>query len=77
MNTYMNDDQIRMAARKNGINFAMLSDYEQNLSLKNTRTIVINYAGLDPEKIPTAVSILEKIFDTDIRKYHSSSMSLV
>ena len=69
VNTYMNDNQIRAAAAKHRINLAMLSDYEHNHSLKNTRTIVINYAGLDPEKVDTAVEILENIFAIDIRKY--------
>lgn len=71
VNTYMNDSQIRQAAVDNRINLAMLSDYEHELSLKNTRTLVINYAGLDKAKIATAVGILERIFDTDIRRYQT------
>ena len=72
VNTYMNDNQIRTAAHELGINFAMLSDYEQNHSLKNTRTIVINYAGLDPENVDTAVHMLEHLFETNIRKYQTN-----
>ena len=74
VNTYMSDAQIRDAAAVNKINLAMLSDYEYELSLRNTRTLVINYAGLDKDKIDTAVGILEKIFETDIKKYQSDAV---
>ena len=66
LDTEMGDDEIREAADKNKIHFAMLSDYETIHTVKNSRTIVVNYAGLDPDKIPLAVSILEKMFLTDI-----------
>ena len=60
--TPMSDDDIRHAADRSGIHFAMLSDYEKIHTVKNSRTIVVNYAGLEPEKIPLAVSLLEDIF---------------
>ncbi len=68
VNTYMNDSQIRKEASERRINLAMLSDYEHELSLRNTRTLVINYAGLDKEKISKAVAVLEDIFETDIKR---------
>ena len=64
----MNDSQIRKEASERRINLAMLSDYEHELSLRNTRTLVINYAGLDKEKISKAVAVLEDIFETDIKR---------
>lgn len=62
LDTEMSDDQIRQAADDHRIHFAMLSDYEKIHTVKNSRTIVVNYAGLDTEKISQAVSILEEMF---------------
>jgi len=62
LNTEMSDDEIRRAADEHRIHFAMLSDYEKIHTVKNSRTIVVNYAGLDSDRIDRAVAILEDIF---------------
>jgi len=68
VNTRLNDDQIRQAAAERDIHFAMLSDYEHRFSIKNTCTIVINYAGINLEDLSQAIDILEDIFKTDLLK---------
>lgn len=62
INTPMSDDEIRQSSREHKIHLAMLSDYEKIHTVKNSRTIVLNYAGLDSDKIALAVGILEDMF---------------
>ncbi len=62
MNTALDDAQIHAAADEKGIRLALLSDYAKAFSIRNSRTLVINYAGLDPKQTEEAVSILEEIF---------------
>ena len=62
MNTELEDAQIHALAEKKGIKLALLSDYAKSESIRNSRTLVINYAGLDPKQTAEAVSILEEIF---------------
>lgn len=66
--TDMSDDEIRMRAMEYQLHVAMLSDYETYPTLKNSRTIVINYAGLDPDKICQATGILEQMFAYELEK---------
>ena len=69
MNTALDDIQIHAQAEEKGIRLALLSDYAKAFSIRNSRTLVINYAGLNPEQTNEAVKILEEIFcDTDIGK---------
>lgn len=64
--TDVNDDTIRQRASDHNLRIAMLSDYETYPTLKNSRTIVVNYAGLDSEKIYQATHILEMMFAEEI-----------
>ncbi len=64
INTKLDDTQIHELAEEKGIKLALLSDYAKTFSIRNTRTLVINYAGLDPKQTSEAVSILEDIFCT-------------
>ncbi len=64
VNTKLDDAQIHAVAEEKGIKLALLSDYAKAYSIRNSRTLVINYAGLDPEQTAEAVSILEEIFCT-------------
>ena len=76
VNTFMNDNQIRESSKAHKINFMMLSDYEKHMSISNARTIVVNYAGLDREKIALAISILEDMFKDDIKKASSDKSKM-
>lgn len=62
LDTSMSDNEIRESAHTHKINFAMLSDYEKHHNENNSKTIVLNYAGLDPEQIDQAIYILESMF---------------
>ena len=68
MNTTLSDEQIKQAAEARNLHLALLSDYSRYQSLSSAGTIVVNYAGIESEKIPLAVSILEEIFQTDLGK---------
>lgn len=68
MNTALSDEQIKQSAEAHNLHLALLSDYSRYQSLNNAGTIVLNYAGIEPEKIPLAVGILEEIFQTDLNK---------
>lgn len=66
VNTHMNDGQIHQAASHHSINFALLSDYEHVHNPHNSRTLVINYAGIESEQIELAIQLLEKLFAKDL-----------
>lgn len=68
MNTALSDEEIKQAAESRSLHLALLSDYSRYRSLRNAGTLVVNYAGIEPEKIPLAVGLLEEIFQTDLSK---------
>ncbi|SDB31038.1 PLP-dependent aminotransferase family protein [Eubacterium oxidoreducens] len=68
MDTTLTDEQIRQRAIKEDMYLALLSDYCTIPQKKWKKTIVINYAGIEKEKIHLAVELLEKIFKTDLIK---------
>lgn len=67
VNTVLTDEEIREAGNKKRIYLSLLSDYEAHPSIANSRTIVINYAGIEGEKIGLAISLLEEIFKAELK----------
>ncbi|MCR5665988.1 MAG: PLP-dependent aminotransferase family protein [Eubacterium sp.] len=66
--TELSDEEIRQRSMKEDMFLALLSDYCTIPQEKWENTIVINYASIEKEKIQLAVSLLEKIFETDLIK---------
>lgn len=68
VNTILDDDEILSRAHERDMNLAMLSSYCRYPSLDQLRTLVINYAGIETDKIDLAVKILEEIFQDDLKR---------
>lgn len=66
LNTRLSDEMIREEGKKRKMVLSLLSDYENMPRLSNSRTVIINYAGIDEGKIALALSILEDIFSDEI-----------
>ena len=56
------DDVLRRAAEERGIRLAMLSDYYQSPREAPQHVLVVNYTGIDTEKIPTALARLAELW---------------
>ena len=56
------DDVLRRAAEKRGIRLAMLSDYYQCPREAPQHVLVVNYTGIDTEKLPTALARLAELW---------------
>lgn len=58
IDTDMTDEEIAKLGKQNNIKLAFLSEFYQNPTDDNMHTLVINYSGLKPEDIKTAVKLL-------------------
>ena len=56
------DDVLRRAAEERGIRLAMLSDYYQSPRKAPQHVLVVNYTGIDTEKLPTALARLAELW---------------
>ena len=56
------DDVLRRAAEERGIRLAMLSDYYQSPREAPQHVLVVNYTGIDTEKLPTALARLAELW---------------
>ena len=56
------DDVLRRAAEERGIRLAMLSDYYQSPREAPQHVLVVNYTGIDTEKLPTALVRLAELW---------------
>ena len=56
------DDVLRRAAEERGIRLAMLSDYYQCPREAPQHVLVVNYTGIDTEKLPTALARLAELW---------------
>lgn len=61
LDTEISDKELEQRALQAGIRLSCLSDYFQNPSNAKQHAVVINYSGLDPEKIKEAVIVLSHI----------------
>ncbi len=60
--TDMTSEEIRIAAESADINLRMYADYCDFVPEKLNRAIVVNYAGVQEERIPDMVARLEQMF---------------
>ena len=60
------DETLRRAAEARGIRLAMLSDYYSDPALAPAHVLVMNYTGIDLEKLPAALTRLAEILE----EYH-------
>ena len=58
----LKDDVLRRAAEERGIRLAMLSDYYQSPREAPQHVLVVNYTGIDTEKLPTALARLAELW---------------
>jgi GntR family transcriptional regulator/MocR family aminotransferase len=61
--TDMSDEEIVYAAKVNGINLSCLSQYCYMQDNVEKSKVIINYSGIDTQKIEAAVDILESIIN--------------
>ena len=62
VHTRLTSEEIRTAAEKADINLRMYADYCDFVPQEMNRAIVVNYAGVQEEKIPEMVARLEMMF---------------
>ena len=61
VSTEESDDSLRRRGETLGIKLAFLSDFSADPSPAHAHTLVINYAGLSPQRLPEAVTLLEAL----------------
>lgn len=70
--TDIEDSQLITAAKNAGIRISCVSQYYHDKQDNNTHIIVINYSGLEPEKVETAIQRLSKCIVDAIDTDHCS-----
>lgn len=63
LDTKRSDAQIRRAAEEMGVRLGFLSEYAAAPNPSLAHTLVINYAGLEPENLPQAMELLRRVFE--------------
>lgn len=58
VNTHYSDEELVERARQNGIHISCLSQYSSLPSSSEEHTLIINYSGIEKEKIERAVELL-------------------
>lgn len=58
VNTHYSDEELVERARQNGIHISCLSQYSSLSSSSEEHTLIINYSGIEKEKIERAVELL-------------------
>lgn len=64
--TARSDEEIRVAAHKQGLRLSMLSDYCVTPTVFNIHELVLNFASVEVKHMPRVVTILEQIFAEEI-----------
>ena len=63
LHTHMSDDELRQKAAEQGLHLAFLSDYYHDPSMAPRHVLVVNYSGMDLNKLPTALERLAAIWE--------------
>lgn len=63
LNTDQDDEVFRARAEHLGVRLGFLSDYAAIPQESHAHTLVISYAGLNPERLPETMELLTQIFD--------------
>ena len=64
LNTEETDEALRRRAEGLGVRLGFLSEYAALPSPAHDHTLVVNYAGLSPERLPEAEALLSEVFRT-------------
>ena len=62
LKTDLPDEVLRQRAESLGVALAFLSEFANQPSPTYAHTLVINYAGLEEEQLPSAMELLEQVF---------------
>ena len=60
--TPLSDEDLRLRAEEHGVRLGFLSEYAAVPDPAYAHTLVVNYAGLDAEKLPEAMALLAEVF---------------
>ena len=58
----MRRDLLRLRAEALGVKLGFLSDYAARPTSQVSHTLVVNYGGLDPARLPETMALLDEIF---------------
>ena len=64
LNTEEDDEALRQRAEGLGVRLGFLSEYAAVPRPAYAHTLVVNYAGLDADKLPEAMALLSEVFRT-------------
>ena len=62
LDTDLSDPELRRRAEALGVRLAFLSDYTAAPDPAYAHTLVVNYAGLDPQHLEEAMTLLAQVF---------------
>ena len=62
LKTSLSDEALKLRAEEAGVRLGFLSEYAAVPDPAHAHTLVVNYAGLDAEKLPEAMDLLAKVF---------------
>ena len=62
LDTAQTDDDLRRKAEKLGVRLGFLSDYAAASVPDFSHTLVVNYAGLEPDRLPETMDLLANVF---------------
>ena len=62
LKTSLSDEALKLRAEEAGVRLGFLSEYAAVPDPSHAHTLVVNYAGLDAEKLPEAMDLLAKVF---------------
>ncbi len=65
LQTKLPDRELQNRAAEAGVRLAMLSDYYHDRRAVRRHTLVVNYSGLDLQRLPQALDILAKIIEEE------------
>jgi GntR family transcriptional regulator / MocR family aminotransferase len=68
VSTTLSDREIGEAAAKRGMRLDTLADYSVRHTVETAHYVVVNFASVEEEQIPTVVDLLVDIFSDDIRR---------
>ena len=60
--TELSDQTVTEKAEKENIRLSLLSEYTHERKEKDEHVLIVNYSGIDIQKLPEAISRMERIF---------------
>lgn len=63
LQTELSDDELRRRAAEQGLHLAFLSDYYHDPTAAPPHVLVVNYSGMDLQKLPTALQRLAAVLE--------------